>query len=136
MTNMMTSVEEEPIWKTTPTGRTTFIVPLVLAASAVESTSFVMTAGLAETAAGSIAMGLGGYLAARSDAEHDASERRRVGAEVVDSGNGCPMRITSLRPASVRSRSLFRANSGEGERVEQAQRLFGVERVRYLQDDA
>ncbi len=32
-------------------------------------------AGLAEIAAGSIAMGLGGYLAARSDAEHYASER-------------------------------------------------------------
>jgi hypothetical protein len=33
----------------------------------------VVTAGLAEIAAGSIAMGLGGYLAARSDAEHYAS---------------------------------------------------------------
>jgi hypothetical protein len=49
---------------------------------AVESTSIVMTAGLAEIAAGSIAMGLGGYLAARSDAEHDASERRREQAEI------------------------------------------------------
>jgi VIT1/CCC1 family predicted Fe2+/Mn2+ transporter len=62
-------------------------VPFALAAglsAAVESTSVVITAGLAEIAAGSIAMGLGGYLAARSDAEHYASERRREQAEVRD----------------------------------------------------
>jgi VIT1/CCC1 family predicted Fe2+/Mn2+ transporter len=62
-------------------------VPFALAAGlsgAVSSTSIVITAGLAEIAAGSIAMGLGGYLAARSDAEHYASERRREQAEVRD----------------------------------------------------
>jgi len=62
-------------------------VPFALAAGlsgAVESTSIVITAGLAEIAAGSIAMGLGGYLAARSDAEHYSSERRREQAEVHD----------------------------------------------------
>jgi VIT1/CCC1 family predicted Fe2+/Mn2+ transporter len=62
-------------------------VPFALAAGlsgAVESTSIVITAGLAEIAAGSIAMGLGGYLAARSDAEHYASERLRERAEVRD----------------------------------------------------
>jgi len=62
-------------------------VPFALAAGlsrAVESTSIVITAGLAEIAAGSIALGLGGYLAARSDAEHYASERRREQAEVRD----------------------------------------------------
>jgi VIT1/CCC1 family predicted Fe2+/Mn2+ transporter len=62
-------------------------VPFALAAGlsgAVESTSIVITAGLAEIAAGSIAMGLGGYLAARSDAEHYASERRRENVEVRD----------------------------------------------------
>jgi VIT1/CCC1 family predicted Fe2+/Mn2+ transporter len=61
-------------------------VPFALAAGlsgAVSSTSIVITAGLAEIAAGSIAMGLGGYLAARSDAEHYASERRREQEEVV-----------------------------------------------------
>ena len=60
-------------------------VPFALAAGlsgAVSSTSIVITAGLAEIAAGSIAMGLGGYLAARSDAEHYESERRREQAEV------------------------------------------------------
>jgi VIT1/CCC1 family predicted Fe2+/Mn2+ transporter len=37
----------------------------------------VVTAGLAEIVAGSIAMGLGGYLAARTDSEHYSSERQR-----------------------------------------------------------
>lgn len=62
-------------------------VPFALAAGlsgAVDSASIVVTAGLAEIAAGSIAMGLGGYLAARSDAEHYTSERRREQAEVRD----------------------------------------------------
>jgi VIT1/CCC1 family predicted Fe2+/Mn2+ transporter len=60
-------------------------VPFALAAGlsgAVASTGIVVTAGLAEVAAGSIAMGLGGYLAARGDAEHYASERRREVQEV------------------------------------------------------
>ena len=55
-------------------------VPFALAAGlsgAVASTGIVVTAGLAEVAAGAIAMGLGGYLAARTDAEHFASERLR-----------------------------------------------------------
>jgi VIT1/CCC1 family predicted Fe2+/Mn2+ transporter len=43
----------------------------------VEATAIIITAGLAEVAAGAIAMGLGGYLAARTDAEHFASERVR-----------------------------------------------------------
>src|SRR6476646_10125796 len=60
-------------------------VPFALAAGlsgAVANTSIIVAAGLAEIAAGSIAMGLGGYLAARSDAEHYASERVREEAEV------------------------------------------------------
>jgi vacuolar iron transporter family protein len=62
-------------------------VPFALAAGlsgAVSSAAIIVTAGLAEIAAGSIAMGLGGYLAARSDAEHYASERRREQQEVKD----------------------------------------------------
>ena len=43
----------------------------------------VVTAGLAEIAAGSIAMGLGGYLASRGDSEHFDSERRREEDEIV-----------------------------------------------------
>ena len=46
--------------------------------------SIIVTAGLAEIAAGSIAMGLGGYLAAKSDAEHYASEREREKREVAE----------------------------------------------------
>jgi VIT1/CCC1 family predicted Fe2+/Mn2+ transporter len=59
-------------------------VPFALAAGlsgAVGSTGVVVVAGLTEIAAGAIAMGLGGYLAARSDAEHYASERAREVAE-------------------------------------------------------
>ena len=62
-------------------------VPFALAAGlsgAVSSNAIVITAGLAEIAAGSIAMGLGGYLAARSDAEHYASERLREEQEVKE----------------------------------------------------
>src|SRR3989454_12837098 len=61
-------------------------VPFALAAglSAVASSGIIVTAGLAEIAAGSIAMGLGGYLAAKSDAEHYASEQRREQQEIRD----------------------------------------------------
>jgi VIT1/CCC1 family predicted Fe2+/Mn2+ transporter len=60
-------------------------VPFALAAGlsgAVASTRIIVTAGLAEIAAGSIAMGLGGYLAAKSDADHYNSERQRELREV------------------------------------------------------
>jgi vacuolar iron transporter family protein len=62
-------------------------VPFALAAGLsgiVAATHVVVIAGLAEIAAGSIAMGLGGYLASRGDAEHYASERRREELEVVE----------------------------------------------------
>jgi len=60
-------------------------VPFALAAGlsgAVTASSIVITAGLAEIAAGSIAMGLGGFLAARSEAEHYASEEAREHMEI------------------------------------------------------
>jgi VIT1/CCC1 family predicted Fe2+/Mn2+ transporter len=62
-------------------------VPFALAAGlsgAVDATSIVITAGLAEVAAGSIAMGLGGYLAARTDAEHYATERATEERETIE----------------------------------------------------
>jgi VIT1/CCC1 family predicted Fe2+/Mn2+ transporter len=62
-------------------------VPFALAAGlsgAINTTSIIVTAGLAEIAAGSIAMGLGGYLAAKSDAEHYLSERGREESEVSE----------------------------------------------------
>jgi VIT1/CCC1 family predicted Fe2+/Mn2+ transporter len=60
-------------------------VPFALAAglaAAVSSTSVIVTAGLAEIVAGAIAMGLGGYLAARTDAEHYGAERAREDWEI------------------------------------------------------
>ncbi|MCB1537809.1 MAG: VIT1/CCC1 transporter family protein [Rhodospirillales bacterium] len=60
-------------------------VPFALAAglsAAVSSTGIVVTAGLAEIVAGSIAMGLGGFLAARTEQEHYAAEEAREYWEV------------------------------------------------------
>src|SRR5690349_11080985 len=60
-------------------------VPFALAAGlsgAVDSSTIVITAGLAEIAAGSIAMGLGGYLAGRTEIEHYESEERREYEEI------------------------------------------------------
>src|ERR1700733_11637929 len=62
-------------------------VPFALAAglSGASTTSrIIVVAGLAEIAAGSIAMGLGGYLAAKSDAEHYVRERLREEREVEE----------------------------------------------------
>src|SRR5512142_1901548 len=62
-------------------------VPFALAAGlsgTVSQTAIVVIAGLAEIAAGSIAMGLGGYLAARTDRDHFLSEQEREYRETVE----------------------------------------------------
>ncbi|MHB8578358.1 MAG: VIT1/CCC1 transporter family protein [Ignavibacteriaceae bacterium] len=62
-------------------------VPFALAAGltgAVAATNIVVTAGFAEIAAGSIAMGLGGYLAAKTDLQHYNSERQREIEETIN----------------------------------------------------
>ena len=62
-------------------------VPFALAAGlsgAVASSGLVITAGLAEIVAGSIAMGLGGYLAGRTEVEHYAAELAREHREVEE----------------------------------------------------
>lgn len=62
-------------------------VPFALAAGlsgTVSATHVVVIAGLAEIAAGSIAMGLGGYLAAKTDEEHYANELERERREIVE----------------------------------------------------
>lgn len=62
-------------------------VPFALAAGisgAIAASHIVVTAGIAELAAGGISMGLGGYLAARSDAEHYFSEQRREYEETTE----------------------------------------------------
>jgi VIT1/CCC1 family predicted Fe2+/Mn2+ transporter len=65
-------------------------VPFALAAGVsgvTHAAHVIVVAGLAEIAAGSIAMGLGGYLAARGDEQHYASEKRREELEVVERPN-------------------------------------------------
>lgn len=60
-------------------------VPFALAAGlsgAIDSNRIIITAGVAEIAAGAIAMGLGGYLAGRGDTEHYASELAREEREI------------------------------------------------------
>ena len=60
-------------------------VPFALAAGlsgAVDSNSIIVIAGIAEVAAGSIAMGLGGYLAGKTELEHYQSELKREYEEV------------------------------------------------------
>src|SRR5579862_4740076 len=62
-------------------------VPFALAAGltgAISQTHLIVAAGFAEIAAGSIAMGLGGYLAARGDAEHYTHEKEREEQEIID----------------------------------------------------
>src|SRR5487761_86051 len=62
-------------------------VPFALAAGlsgAVSDPRIIVTAGMAEIVAGAIAMGLGGYLAAKVDVEHFASERAREERETVE----------------------------------------------------
>ncbi|HUO34848.1 MAG TPA: VIT1/CCC1 transporter family protein [Candidatus Acidoferrum sp.] len=66
-------------------------VPFALAAgltsaatTLAKGTGIIVTAGLAEIAAGSIAMGLGGYLAAKTDSEHFASELNREYRETME----------------------------------------------------
>jgi len=61
-------------------------VPFALAAGlsgAVSSNNIVITAGMAEIVAGSIAMGLGGYMAGRTEAEHYQSEVKREYEEIL-----------------------------------------------------
>ncbi|HEY4363905.1 MAG TPA: VIT1/CCC1 transporter family protein [Bryobacteraceae bacterium] len=86
-------------------------VPFALAAGltgAVDASRLIVVAGLAEIAAGSIAMGLGGYLAARGDAEHYASERRREEHEIVDRVDDERHEVLEI----LESYGLTRAESG------------------------
>jgi VIT1/CCC1 family predicted Fe2+/Mn2+ transporter len=62
-------------------------VPFALAAGlsgVVDTTGIILTAGIAEIAAGSIAMGLGGYLAGRTEIDHYNSELARENSEVEE----------------------------------------------------
>ncbi len=100
-------------------------VPFALAAgltAAVTTTHVIVTAGLAEVAAGAIAMGLGGYLAARSDQEHYASEERREYEETIK------LRDVELEEVA----SIFRGYGLEGEALDQVTNAIASDRKRWV----
>ena len=84
-------------------------VPFALAAGlsgAVESTTIIVIAGIAEICAGSIAMGLGGYLAGKTEQDHYKSEMRREYYEV-----------DHLRHREIEETKEFFANLGLSEEL-------------------
>lgn len=100
-------------------------VPFALAAglsAAVTSTQLIVTAGLAEIAAGAIAMGLGGYLAARTDQEHYQSEERRETWEV-----------DHMREAEVGEvRDIFTGYGLEGAALESVVKALATDKKRWV----
>ena len=85
-------------------------VPFALAAGlsgAVDSTGIIVIAGIAEIAAGSIAMGLGGYLAGKTEQDHYNSELKREYYEVEN-----------LRYKEVEETKEFFANIGLSEELQ------------------
>jgi VIT1/CCC1 family predicted Fe2+/Mn2+ transporter len=100
-------------------------VPFALAAglsAAVTSTHIIVTAGLAEITAGAIAMGLGGYLAARTDEEHYASEERREYQETQQ------LREVELEEVA----GIFRGYGLEGQVLEQVTGAIVAEPKRWV----
>src|SRR5215204_6218303 len=86
-------------------------VPFALAAGlsgAVDSTGIIVIAGIAEIAAGSIAMGLGGYLAGKTETDHYHSELKREYYEV-----------DHLRHREMEETREFFANLGLSEELQQ-----------------
>jgi vacuolar iron transporter family protein len=85
-------------------------VPFALAAGlsgAVDSTNIIVIAGIAEIAAGSIAMGLGGYLAGKTEQDHYLSEQKREYDEVEN-----------LREREIAETKEFFANIGLSEKLQ------------------
>ena len=86
-------------------------VPFALAAGlsgAVDTTEIIVIAGIAEIAAGSIAMGLGGYLSGRTEQDHYNSELKREYYEV-----------DHLRHKEMEETKEFFANLGLSEELQQ-----------------
>jgi vacuolar iron transporter family protein len=86
-------------------------VPFALAAGlsgAVDTTGIIVIAGIAEIAAGSIAMGLGGYLAGKTETDHYQSELKREYYEV-----------DHLRHKEIEETREFFANLGLSEELQQ-----------------
>lgn len=85
-------------------------VPFALAAGlsgAVDSTNIIVIAGIAEVAAGSIAMGLGGYLSGKTEQDHYSSEVKREYNE-----------IENLRHREIEETKEFFANIGLSEELQ------------------
>lgn len=100
-------------------------VPFALAAglsSTVAAANIVVVAGLAEIAAGSIAMGLGGYLAARTDLEHYISELKREWRETKE--------LPDQEAEEVAS--LFRAFDMGESQVESVVNVIRADRKRWV----
>ncbi len=100
-------------------------VPFALAAglsAAVASTHVIVTAGLAEVVAGAIAMGLGGYLASKTDQEHYATEERREYRE-VDALRGQEIKETE---------AIFRSYGLEGQALDHVVRAISSDRKRWV----
>ena len=99
-------------------------VPFALAAglsAAVTSSSLIVTAGLAEVAAGAIAMGLGGYLAAKTDIEHFDAEVARERREIAE--------VPHREVAEVES--VMRGFGLEGEPLERVVAAITADRDRW-----
>src|SRR6476661_4874610 len=100
-------------------------VPFALAAGlsgAVDSSSIIVIAGIAEIAAGSIAMGLGGYLAGKTEQDHYASEVKREYYEVEN-----------LRHKEIEETKEFFANIGLSESLqEQATEEIAKDKKRWV----
>jgi len=100
-------------------------VPFALAAGlsgAVANARVILIAGVAELAAGAIAMGLGGYLAARSEADTWASERKREREEVAE--------VPSEEEEEVRK--VFRGWGLEGDTLEAATHAVCADHTRWV----
>ena len=100
-------------------------VPFALAAgltAAVTSSHVIVTAGLAEIAAGAIAMGLGGFLAARTDQEHYLSEERREYEEIKE------LREVELDEVAT----IFRGYGLEGPVLEQVTNAVAADQKRWV----
>ena len=101
-------------------------VPFALAAglsAAVTSSSLIVTAGLAEVAAGAIAMGLGGHLAATTDIEHFDAEVARERREIAE--------VPHREVAEVES--VMRGFGLDGEPLERVVAAITVNRDRWVE---
>ncbi len=100
-------------------------VPFALAAGlsgAVQSTGIIVIAGIAEIAAGSIAMGLGGYLSGKTEQDHYANEVKREHFEVEN-----------LRYREIEETKEFFANIGLSESIqEQATEEISKDKDRWV----